>query len=295
MGISKYPSRVHLPQQNPGYITVLDFLVVKFPAIKSDIWRNRIAESKVHWADGTLITLETPYQPQQCVNYYREVENEPDIPFQEQIIFQDEQLLLVDKPPFLPVTPGGIYVNECLQNRLRRKTGIEELQALHRLDRETAGLVLFSVNPETRHRYHDLFAKRQIHKNYQAIAKIKTHDKICGHEWNVENRLVKGEPRFLMKVEIGIVNAHSIIRCVAQKEGKALFQLKPITGKTHQLRVHMQTLGWPILHDKFYPSLQIQTPDDFSKPLQLLAKELSFIDPVSKESRSFCSDRNLNW
>ncbi|MFT5720684.1 MAG: tRNA pseudouridine32 synthase/23S rRNA pseudouridine746 synthase, partial [Motiliproteus sp.] len=146
MAITPYPSKLSLPQVNPGVTTVLEYLIVKFPAIAPQVWRQRAAEGKLHWHDGSLITATSPYQPQQRVYYYREVEAEPVIPFSEQILFQDELLLVAYKPPFLQVTPGGRYVNECLQNRLRETTGIAALQALHRIDRATSGLVLFSVD-----------------------------------------------------------------------------------------------------------------------------------------------------
>ena len=294
MSISKYPSQLSLPQNNPGHTTVLEYLIVKFPYIEASIWQQRMADGKVHWHDGSLITPDSPYRTQQRVYYYREVENEAMIPFEEKILFQDEHILVAYKPHFLQVTPGGDFVNECLQNRLRLKTNNDDLQALHRLDRETAGLVLFSVNPETRHHYHKLFETKQIHKTYQAIASIKTGEDLTGKNWEVKNRMVQSEPRFIMKITDGKANSHSIIRCLKQSADKALFELKPVTGKTHQLRLHMQSLGWPLLHDKYYPVLQPKTADNYSRPLQLLAKELRFIDPVIQSPRIFDSLTDLS-
>lgn len=293
MAISERPSKLSLPQTNPGVVTVLDYLVFKFPYVDAQIWRQRIADGKVHRHDGTLITAQSPFKPQQRIYYYREVENEPSIPFKETILFQDNHILVAYKPHFLAVTPGGIYVNECLQNRLRRSTGLETLQSLHRLDRVTAGLVMFSVNPDTRHCYHGLFETRQIRKCYQAIANISGHENLMGQKWDVKNRIARSEPRFRMHVTDGEANSHSVIRCVQQSTHQALFELNPITGKTHQLRVHMQTLGYPILNDKYYPQLQPQSADDYSAPLQLLAKELEFIDPVTQHPRRFSYDGNL--
>ncbi|MFT4608933.1 MAG: tRNA pseudouridine32 synthase/23S rRNA pseudouridine746 synthase [Chitinophagales bacterium] len=294
MVISKHPSKLSLPQTNPGVATVLEYLIIKFPYIDAQIWRQRVAEGKVHFDDGSLITTLSLFQPQQRIYYYREVDSEPSIPFKETIIFQDQHILVAYKPHFLAVTPGGIYVNECLQNRLRRSTGIEALQTLHRLDRVTAGLVMFSINPDTRHRYHQLFRTRQIHKSYQAIAKIDGGQNLIGQEWEVKNRIVHGEPRFRMRVTEGEANSHSVVRCLQQSAQLALFELNPVTGKTHQLRIHMQALGWPILNDKYYPQLQPLSADDYSAPLQLLAKELRFIDPVTQHPRHFSANRNLS-
>jgi tRNA pseudouridine32 synthase/23S rRNA pseudouridine746 synthase len=303
MSISKYPSKLSLPQNNPGISSVLEYLIMKFPDIKPKVWQQRMANGKVHWHDGSLITADSAFQPQQRVYYYREVASEPAIPFEEKILFQDEHILVAYKPHFLAVTPGGIYINECLQNRLRQKTGQETLQALHRLDRATAGLVLFSVNPETRHLYHNLFNTQKIHKTYQAIAMVNSEEDLygrnltgqhlVGEQWEIKNRLVKSEPPFLMKIVAGEPNSHSLIHCLEQSSGKALFELNPITGKTHQLRLHMQALGWPLLNDKYYPTLQPKTADNYSRPLQLLAKELRFIDPVTQQPRVFSSNTNL--
>ncbi len=294
MIISEYASKLSLPQTNPGVATVLEYLILKFPDIDAQTWRQRISNGKVHRHDGSLITAQSPFQAQQRIYYYREVENEPSIPFKEVILFQDPHILVAYKPHFLAVTPGGIFVNECLQTRLRRSTGIESLQALHRLDRVTAGLIIFSVNSDTRHHYHRLFETRQIHKTYQAVANINTSESLLGQEWEIKNRIEQSTPRFCMRVTEGYANSHSKIRCLEQRDEKALFELNPITGKTHQLRVHMQTLGWPILNDKYYPQLQPLSADDYSTPLQLLSKELQFIDPVTKQKRWFSSDNNLS-
>ena len=287
MAISDYPSHLSLPQTNPGVTTVLEYLIIKFPYIDALIWQQRIARGKVHYHDGALVTPHSLFQAQQRIYYYREVESEPIIPFKEEIIFQDEHVLVAYKPHFLAVTPGGIYVNECLQHRLRKSTGINTLQALHRLDRVTAGLVIFSINPSTRHHYHNLFQTQKIHKTYQAIANISHNETLIGQEWDIKNRIAQGEPRFRMQVAMGNANSHSVIRCVQQSAKQALFELNPITGKTHQLRLHMQTLGWPILNDKYYPQLQPLSKDNYSAPLQLLAKQLQFIDPMTKLSRRF--------
>lgn len=306
MAISKLPSKLSLPQTNPGVATVLEYLILKFPYIDAQIWQQRMVDGKVHWHDGSLITAQSLFAPQQRVYYYREVENEPSIPFKETIVFQDQHILVAYKPHFLAVTPGGAYVNECLQNRLRLSTGIEDLQALHRLDRVTAGLLMFSVNPDTRHRYHGLFEKRQIHKTYQAIASLEggenivdgkniaDGENIVGRQWEIKNRIVQSKQHFRMCITEGEANSHSVIRCLQQSNKKALFELNPVSGKTHQLRLHMQSLGWPILNDKYYPELESLSEDNYSAPLQLLAKELRFTDPVTQQPRHFNCERNLS-
>ncbi|WP_281647400.1 pseudouridine synthase [Parendozoicomonas sp. Alg238-R29] len=295
MGISLHPCKVTMPPERTDCATVLEFLISQFSKVDESIWRQRIAEGKIHWDDKTPVTETDAYAPYKRVFYYREVEQEPEIPFQETIIFQNDEILVACKPHFLPVTPAGIYVQECLLNRLRKYTGIEALAPMHRIDRETAGIVLFSVNPKTRHRYHKLFSgDKLIHKTYKAIGRILADNKpYVGQEWNIENRIVEGDPWFRMTTEAGEKNAHSVIRCLTVSSDKALFELSPLTGKTHQLRLHMSNLGYPLMNDRLYPELQPKSPDNFEKPLQLLAHKLEFVDPVTHEKRFFESDRTL--
>ena len=296
MAISSTPSKFTLPQVNPGVVTVLEYLQIKFPRIAPEVWQQRMAAGKVHWHSGECIYPDSVYQPQQRVYYYREVINEPKIPFAENVVYQDEQILVAFKPHFLALMPGGRFVNECLQSRLRQSTGLSDLQALHRLDRVTAGLVMFSVNPATRGVYHDLFAHRNIQKTYHAIAKIEAGGpNLVGKEWQLKNKMVAATPKFRMQVVAGDPNSHSVIRCLRQEDDKALFELHPITGRTHQLRLHMATLGYPILNDKYYPELEDESADNFAKPLQLLAKSLQFIDPVTSQTRSFKCIQGLHF
>lgn len=295
MAVSPYPSKVCLPQQQGSCASVIDFLSQKFPAVSFEQWLQRSMEGKIHWHDGELITVDSTYRPDQWVFYYREVEQEPHIPFTEHIVYQDAHILIAHKPHFLPVMPGGNYVTQCLQNRLRKSTGINDLIALHRLDRETAGLVMFSHNAQTRPLYHELFASRKIHKCYQAIAHINEYDDApkIGQQWEVKNRLRQANPSFLMQVVEGDANSQTLIRCVDRVADKALFELQPITGKTHQLRVHMQSLGWPLLYDRFYPTLLPKDTDVYHQPLQLLAYQLEFIDPVTGQQQTIRSTESL--
>lgn len=226
--------------------------------------------------------------------YFREISYEYPIPFQEQILFQNDVILVADKPHFLPVTPSGNYVNECLLHRLKRSTGLEHLVPVHRLDRETAGLVLFTVDAAQRRPWFDLFRYGGIHKSYEAIA--SRPGETGRHEWLTESRIERGEPWLRFRNVPGEINAHSRIRLVEERGELARFELEPITGKTHQLRLHMGVIGSYIVGDRFYPDFQPpEDPPNYEHPLQLLARQLSFVDPVSGQSMSFTSEQKLNW
>jgi tRNA pseudouridine32 synthase / 23S rRNA pseudouridine746 synthase len=293
MGISKHPSIVTMPKTEKPYPSILAFLSGRFPCISRETWEKRILEGKVHDEKAQLITLDTEYVPLKRIFYFREVSVEPFIPFAEKILFIDDEILVACKPHFLPVTPGGRYVDECLLNRLRDSTGIEDLAPLHRIDRETAGIVLFSVNKKSRGLYGKLFLNGQVEKSYQAISACQPLQETAA--WYVENRIERGEPWFRMKAVSGKANARSAINLVEVKGEKARFTLQPQTGKTHQLRIHMSGLGFGILNDRFYPELQDEREDNFDTPLQLLAHMLRFKDPLSGRSREFISERTLPW
>jgi tRNA pseudouridine32 synthase/23S rRNA pseudouridine746 synthase len=291
MAMSATPSVVTMPAAERPYPSILEFLTRRFPNIGSSCWQQRISAGKVRDEEHTQITAETEYLPHKRLLYFREVTQEQLIPFTEQILFQNDHLLVACKPHFLPVIPGGGYVNECLLNRLRTRTENNELVPLHRIDRETAGIVMFSVNKATRGLYSRLFAEGMIDKCYQALAEYgqETHQR----DWTVENRIVKGEPWFRMMSTPGQPNSCSKIRLVAANGTIARFDLFPITGKTHQLRIHMSGLGFRILNDRYYPDLQPEQADDFNKPLRLVAKTVRFRDPVSGKNMEFRSEREL--
>ncbi|MDD2733927.1 MAG: pseudouridine synthase [Desulfuromonadaceae bacterium] len=293
MGISAYPSVVTMPSADKPYPSILTFLSRRFPGISPETWRVRISEGKVLNEQAQQISIDSEYVPRQRIFYFREVSAEPCVPFAEKILFLDDEILVACKPHFLPVTPGGKYVDECLLNRLRRSTGIEDLAPLHRIDRETAGVVLLSVNKKSRGLYGRLFMNGLVEKTYQALTASLRNQQPSS--WLVENRIERGEPRFRMKITPGAVNARSSIKLLASNEDKARFILKPHTGKTHQLRIHMSGLGFGILNDRFYPELEDEREDDYAAPLQLLAQRLCFTDPLTGREREFTSDRELAW
>lgn len=293
MGISKHPSVVTMPNTEKPYPSILAFLCTRFPSIPHESWEQRISEGKVLDEQGRAIMLDTRYVPQKRIYYFREVDTEPSVPFAEKILYIDDEILVACKPHFLPVTPGGRYVDECLLNRLRRSTGIEDLAPLHRIDRETAGIVLFSANKMNRGRYGTLFMNGHVEKSYQALSACLPTQQAAS--WNVENRIERGEPWFRMKTVPGRVNARSVVHLDEVRGEMARFTLQPLTGKTHQLRVHMSNLGFGILNDRFYPELQPEHEDNFDTPLQLIAHTVRFTDPLTDKLREFVSERTLLW
>ncbi|WP_411850738.1 pseudouridine synthase [Stenotrophomonas sp. LGBM10] len=281
-------SRLQLPQGD--WACLLDGLCVRFPRIHRTQWLSRFARGRVRDAQGRALAADQPWQVGLEIRYFREVEDEPAIPFAESILFQDDDLLVADKPHFLPVTPAGGYVRETLLARLVARTGNPDLVPLHRLDRLTAGLVLFSTRPATRDAYQRLFRERRIDKTYEALAPA-----LPALQFPVErySRLVPGEPFFRMDEADGEPNARTRIEVVDADGPVWRYRLHPESGRKHQLRVHMAVLGAPILGDDLYPVLRTDGQGDPDEPLQLLAQALSFIDPLTGQPRSFTTGRSL--
>lgn len=282
------PSYVWLP--SGAWRTMGEFFAYRFPDISSDVWVDRMARGDVLDERGISLTPDSVYRVGACVFYYREIPDETVIPFDEIILFQNEEILVVDKPHFLPMTPVGRFVSQSLLVRLKQKTGIDSLVPIHRLDRETAGVVMFSINPATRNLWQSLFRHRAVSKVYEARAAYRED---LQFPLTLRSRLVADERFFRMQSVVGEPNAETTIELIARESSSALYRLHPLTGKMHQLRVQMSGLGIPIFNDGFYPEALPCKGDDFSAPLQLLARSLSFLDPLSQEDRSFESIRKL--
>jgi tRNA pseudouridine32 synthase/23S rRNA pseudouridine746 synthase len=110
-----------------------------------------------------------------------------------------------------------------------------------------------------------------------------------------ESRMVDGDKFFVMKEAAGEPNSETRVELIEQRGALAHYRLHPHTGRKHQLRLHMASLGVPILNDAFYPVALPCKGDDFSKPLQLLARRIAFEDPLTGAARSFESRRVLAW
>jgi len=269
---------------------MLDFLVQRFPGIAAEVWQQRLLQGDVVDEQGARVTPERAYQPDLHLYYYRSVPDEVPIPFEEAVLFQDEHLVVADKPHFLPVTPSGGYLQQTLLVRLKRRLGLADLVPLHRIDRDTAGLVLFSVQPATRGIYQGLFRQHTMRKTYQATARWDP-----ALPWPLRRETRIGDSaHFMQQQELpGLPNTSTLIQPLAVHGALARYQLQPITGHRHQLRVHMNALGLPILGDGIYPTLTPEGHTNPNLPLQLLAQALEFTDPLTGLVRRFESERRL--
>ncbi len=269
---------------------MLDFLVQRFPGVAAEVWQQRLLLGDVVDEQGARVTPERAYQPDLHLYYYRSVPDEVPIPFEEAVLFQDEHLVVADKPHFLPVTPSGGYLQQTLLVRLKRRLGLADLVPLHRIDRDTAGLVLFSVQPATRRIYQGLFRQHTMRKTYQATARWDP-----ALPWPLRRETRIGDSaHFMQQQELpGPPNTSTLIEPLAVHGNLARYQLQPITGHRHQLRVHMNALGLPILGDGIYPTLTPEGHTNPNLPLQLLAQALEFTDPLTGLVRRFESERRL--
>ncbi len=289
------PSLMALPNdlRNNYPPLLLDFLQQSSYIPEGQDWHTRLANGQVLDLQGQPLPLDAPFVPGQRIYYYRHVPNEPKVPFEETIIFEDEHLLVADKPHFLPVSPTGRYVQETLLVRLKKRTGLDDLVPIHRIDRDTAGIVMFSKQVASRNAYAAMFRARQAHKVYEAIA---PYNPALQFPITRHSRLQTAASFMQMHEVDGPANSSTHIELLEVQGAWARYRLQPVTGQRHQLRVHMMALGLPLRGDAIYPVL---TPEpaldslDYSQPLQLLAQSIRFDDPVTKCARHFRSNQCL--
>ncbi len=349
-------TRLRLPMAGPEADgTVQEHLVSRFGHVDPDGIRDRFARGEVVAADGTALTASTPLGVHEFIWYYRDLPEEEPLPVRHRILHRDEHLVVIDKPHFLPTTPGGHFIQETALVRLRNELGLDDLVPLHRLDRATAGVVMFSANPATRGAYHLLFERRRARKVYEAVSalppgllgRLPDDGSVPSVSALTSGGAAPGQggfgtavlDRFPLTVRSRIRKDKGILRSVVEQvpaaasgraagaevrtkrsnlshaganaethvellsvgrsagtlagAGVAHVRLHPRTGRTHQLRIHLAALGLGIAFDPFYPDLLDAAPDDLARPLQLLARELRFTDPVTGEDRVFTSELQL--
>ncbi|WP_426767128.1 RluA family pseudouridine synthase [Pseudarthrobacter sp. 1G09] len=307
-------TRLRLPEEGP-WGTAMDYMMHRWGHIDPQGIEDRFDAGEIVGEGGVPLSRNTRLEDHTFIWYYRTLPPETRIPVDLSILHQDEHLLVVDKPHFLPTTPGGTYIQESALVRLRNQLDLPDLIPMHRLDRMTAGVLLFSTNPQTRGKYQVLFEKRQVQKEYECVSAA---DPAPGHPAVdfpvvVRNRMTKSRSYLLAEVVEGEPNAETRIEQLEMLDGGASpdaggsraaapasparlarYRLEPHTGKTHQLRVHMASLGLGIVNDAFYPELLDKAPDDYAKPLQLLARGVRFVDPISGSPVEYRSSLELS-
>ena len=241
--------------------------------------------------DGRTVRADDVVEPQRFVWFHRDLRDEPRFPAQIQVVARDERLVVVDKPAFLSSIPRGRHVLQSVVVRLRHELDLPELSPLHRLDRVTSGLLMLATEARWRGPYQSLFEHRGVAKTYRALAPLR-----AGLELPVvvRNHIHKERGSWQAQVVPGApVNAETLVELESEVDGRGVYRLTPRTGRTHQLRMHLWGLGIPIVDDPLYPAVLDVAVDDFRRPLQLLASEMAFVDPVDGRPRRFRSERRL--
>ncbi|MFI6429784.1 pseudouridine synthase [Rhodococcus oryzae] len=300
------PTRLRVPTSGP-WATIAEYVVARFDHLDADELHRRLDAGEIVGTDGSPIGRGTALGAHPFVWYYRDLPAEDPVPFHEEILHADDDLVVIDKPHFLPTTPSGRYLRESALVRLRVRLDNPDLTPIHRLDRGTAGLVMFSARPATRGAYQSLFEKRLVTKVYEAVS-ARPHGwdpdapRLAGravpvvYRNHIEAR--RGELRAVVddSREPNAETAVEVRRTGVSASGRAVLHtvLRPHTGRMHQLRIHLAALGVGILGDRLYPDLQPEAPDDHCLPLQLLARELEFTDPLSGMPQRFVTRRMLS-
>ncbi len=279
--------RLRMPQEGP-WTTLRDHLVARLPMPAAEVDR-KLAEGEFAGPDGRPIPADAPFVPRSVVWVHRDLPDEVPVPFEVEVLHRDDRIVVVDKPHFLATMPRGRHIRETVLTRLRAQLGLPRLTPAHRLDRLTAGVLVLTTEQRWRGAYQQLFARGAAEKDYLAAAPtapdlvfprtVTLHlDKPRGA---LATRVVAGRPP----------NSETHVEVIEVRGDVALYRLRPVTGRTHQLRAHLAWLGIPILGDPLYPEVRPDTPPDFSEPLALVATRLGFRDPVDGHARVFESSR----
>ncbi|MFJ2665212.1 RluA family pseudouridine synthase [Nocardia fluminea] len=282
------PARLRLPEDGQ-WATVRDHLVERLPRVDPARIDAMLVAGEIVDLAGPLAP-DAPFVPGGAVWFHRDLPVETEVPFEIGIVHRDDDILVIDKPHFLATIPRGQHILQTALVRLRNELELPDLIPAHRLDRATAGLLLFVVNPARRGAYQTMFHRKTVRKEYEAIA---PYDPALALPRTVRSRIIK-EKQVLAAFEVaGEPNAETEVELVEHRDGLGRYRLRPHTGRTHQLRLHMNGLGVPILGDDFYPVITDKSVDDYTRPLQLLAASLEFTDPVSGVPRRFETRREL--
>ncbi|MFE5704516.1 pseudouridine synthase [Rhodococcus koreensis] len=284
------PDRIRMPA-GLGAKTVAEFLVETYPDERAH-WLSLIDGGGVVDEHGRVVDRGTRYAPTRFVYFYRDPAPEIPVPFEIDILHRDDHLVVIDKPHFLATIPRGAHITETAVVRLRRTLDLPDLTPAHRLDRMTAGVLVFLIRPEDRRAYQELFVSQQVTKEYEAVA---GHDPTLEFPRIIRSRVVKEHGIMTATEEPGEPNSETVVDLIETRDGRARYRLLPKTGRTHQLRLHMSSLGLPIEGDNYYPDFRRSEPGDFSTPLRLLARAIEFTDPRSGRVRRFESCRRLGW
>ena len=314
-----------LTPNNAAPVTIADYLVARFYPNDPQIIHARFNTGEVRLDDGTILSSDSPYMPGERIWYFRELADEPQLPSDMPVLYEDEHVLAIDKPHFLPTTPRGSYIAQTALTKLRVREQNPLLIPIHRLDRPTAGVLLFAKTVQARRPFQMMFQHRQASKTYRAVAPVpsdvtaaeqalsteglqvrshiqKIRDQLQVQQLSEQECAAQGvEPNTLTTVKIlrtftpsaQAVEGWRAEPALNKKQEWALYDLEPHTGKTHQLRAHLNLLGSPILGDVLYPQVLPDTPDRPEHPLQLLAYSLHFEHPITGERVDLHSGRSL--
>ncbi|GAA6527042.1 pseudouridine synthase [Intrasporangium sp. DVR] len=282
--------RIRMPQEGP-WETLRDHLVERLRGITAAEVDRKLVAGEFVDAAGRPLPVDAPFVPRSVCWTHRDLPDEVEVPFEIDVLHRDERLVVIDKPHFLATMPRGRHVVQSALARTRVLTGLDRLTPAHRLDRPTAGVLMFTTEPRWRGAYQTVFAEGRVHKEYLAVAAVRddlelplvrrTHV-LKEHGAHQAREVTGREP-----------NAETLVELTARRGELGLYRLRPRTGRTHQLRCQLWGLGIPIVGDPLYPVEHDVPPDDFSEPLQLLSAVLEFDDPVDGTRRRFETSRTL--
>jgi 23S rRNA pseudouridine1911/1915/1917 synthase len=202
------------------------------------------------WVDGRVAKPSHTVVPGQVVTFRRPAPVEPDAPRELPILYTDDAFYALDKPAGIAMHPTAKYHHSTITSVLREKFPGETLQITHRLDLETSGVLLIARTRDAAVALKRAFARRKVHKRYLAIV----HGDLEG-EGMIDRPLgiAGGLVRVKMAVREDGLPSRTLFRALGRYRGHTLVECFPETGRQHQIRAHLDAIGFPVVGDKLYP------------------------------------------
>jgi RluA family pseudouridine synthase len=258
MPITDHPERTiskTIPSERSGLL-LLDYLSRRFTYRSREEWRQELAtgrlclngmtgEAETRLAEGDVLVYRLPFLP------------EPPIDCRYAVVYEDDDLLVVDKPAPLPCHPGGRYFRNSLWSLLREEHGLDRPSFINRLDRETSGLVLVAKNRESAHRCQAQFAGQTVNKIYLvAVEGDFPKGKMIAAGWLGPDSAstIRKKIRFFRSScpPEGARDCRTCFQVLTRKNGMSLLEARPWTGRCHQIRATLCSSGFPVVGDKLY-------------------------------------------